>query len=120
MARDKAVPTVESAKSDTVGVVFRSGFAGAAACMLAAAIVSPAGLGGMIGVAEGFGDPRASEAEAMNLPAVTQQLSSQELSSIEQALDQSLTEMEAVRAQTDAEIEHMRFVVETDSLEIRG
>ena len=76
----------------------------------------------MIGVAEGMGaDPNTGDgADGMNLPAVTQQLSSQEMSTIEQALDQSLAEMEAVRAETDAEIEHMRFVVETDKLEIRG
>ena len=127
MAREKAssapVKGAQNSGANTLGVVFRSGFAGVATAMLTAAIASPAGFGGLIGVAEGMGaDPRAPDAgaEGLSLPAVTQQLSTQELSTITQSLDESAAEMAAVRAATDAEIEHLPFVVETGKLQIRG
>jgi hypothetical protein len=104
-------------KNDAVSVVVRSGFAGVAAAILAVAFGSQAGLGGMIGVAEGM--DRDQSADALNLPSGTPRLSSDELTHIDQILTNSMSEMDAMRAGTDDKIEYMRSVAGSADLELR-
>lgn len=122
MAHEKATTPVLGSqtnpeKNDTVGVVVRSGFAGVAAAILAVAFGSQAGLGGMIGVAEGMS--RDQSADALNLPSGMPRLSADELTHIDQVLTHSMSEMDAMRAGTDAEIEYMRSVAGSADLELR-
>ena len=122
MAHEKATtpgpgsqPNLE--KNGTAGVVVRSGFAGVAAAILMVAVGSQAGLGGMIGVAEGM--DRDQSADALKLPTGVPRLSADELTHIDQVLTHSLSEMDAMRLGTDAEIEYMRSLAETADLKLR-
>lgn len=96
---------------DVCATVVKSGLTGVAATFLMAAVSSPAGLGGMIGVAEGRNVDQAS-AEALNLPAMTRPLSTSEIATIERRLQHSSAEMDAMRLATDAEIQLMREIAD--------
>ncbi len=99
--------------------VVKSALTGVAATALAVMVVSPAGLGGFIGtsLASGFGgndniapadDPYA------NLPAFPAPLTSSELDEIRGELARTTVALELTRAATEARIERVRAIAESD------
>ena len=93
--------------------VIKSGLTGVAATVMAVAVFSPAGLGGMIGtsVASGFGaDAAANTADDpyANLPPFPAPLTSEEISDIRGQLASTAASLEITRAATEARIEQMR------------
>lgn len=93
--------------------VVKSSLTGVAATVLAVAVFSPAGLGGMVGtsLASGSGlDPNASRADDpyANLPPYPAPLSAQELSDIHNQLARTTASLEITRAATEAKIEYIR------------
>lgn len=101
--------------------IVKSGLTGVAATVLAVAVFSPAGFGGMVGtsVASGFGG-EASNASADDpyavLPAFPAPLTSDELSAIQTQLAQTAVSLEITRAATDDKIEHMRTLALSDGV----
>lgn len=100
-------------------IVIKSALTGVAATALAVVAISPAGLGGFIGtsLASGFGghdniapadDPYA------NLPAFPAPLTSSELNEIRGELARTSVALELTRAATEARIERVRAIAESD------
>lgn len=99
--------------AEVVDTVVKSGLTGVAATVLAAAIFSPAGLGGMIGTSLALGGESNNAANASAdpysvLPAYPAPLSAQELDTIHTQLAQSAASLEFTRAATNDRIERMR------------
>jgi hypothetical protein len=93
--------------------VIKSSLTGVAATVLAVAVFSPAGLGGMIGtsLASGFGldtNSAAADDPYASLPPYPAPLSVQELSDIHNQLARTTASLEITRAATEAKIEHIR------------
>lgn len=107
---------IRSESADEIrDTIVKSGLTGVAATVLAVAISSPAGLGGMIGtsIASGFGvDPVANTADDpyANLPAFPAPLTSEEVSDIRGQLAATAASLEITRAATEAKIEQMRML----------
>ncbi len=99
--------------------IIKSGLTGVAATMIAAAVFSPAGLGGMVGtsLASGLGsDPGVAPVDDpyANLPAFRAPMSQEELSQIRGELAATAAAMEITRAATEAKVEHIRAIALTD------
>lgn len=93
--------------------VVKSGLTGVAATVLAVTIISPAGLGGMVGtsLASGAGaDPVAAENPYASLPAYRSPLTADEVSEIRGQLASTAARMEITRAATEEKIEHVRQI----------
>lgn len=98
--------------------IVKSSLTGVAATVLAAAVFSPAGLGGMVGtsLASGLGaDPGVAPADDpyANLPAFPAPMSQDELSQIRGELAATAAAMEITRAATEAKVEHIRAIALT-------
>lgn len=99
--------------------VIKSALTGVAATALAVVAISPAGLGGFIGtsLASGFGG-NANIAPAddpyANLPAFPAPLTSSELDQIRGELARTSVALELTRAATEARIERVRAIAESD------
>jgi hypothetical protein len=108
--------------AEVVDTVVKSGLTGVAATVLAAAIFSPAGLGGMIGTSLALGGESNNSSNASQdpysvLPAYPAPLSAQELDTIHTQLAQSAASLEFTRAATNDRIERMRsLAVDADDL----
>lgn len=103
----------KSFQDEVLGTVVKSGATGVAATILAVAIFSPAGLGGMIGtsLASGAGvDPNSAPADDVyaNLPAYPAPLSQDELTEIRGQIARSTASLEITRAATEERIELVR------------
>ncbi len=98
--------------------IVKSGLTGVAATVIAAAVFSPAGLGGMVGtsLASGLADPGVAPADDpyANLPAFPAPMSHDELSQIRGELAATAAAMEITRAATEAKVEHIRAIALTD------
>ncbi|HYD87736.1 MAG TPA: hypothetical protein VEA80_09690 [Vitreimonas sp.] len=97
--------------------IVKSGLTGVAATVLAVTIISPAGLGGMVGtsMASGSGvDPTAAENPYANLPAYPSPLTAEEVTEIRGQLASTAASMEFTRAATEAKIDHVRQIAMTD------
>jgi hypothetical protein len=108
-------------ESKAIETVVKSGLTGVAATVLAAAVFSPAGFGGMIGTSLAHGgdasnSSRASQDPYSVLPAYPAPLSAQELDAIHSQLAQTAASLEFTRAATDARIERIRSLVTDDGL----
>lgn len=93
--------------------IVKSGLTGVAATVLAVTIISPAGLGGMVGtsLASGAGaDPAAAENPYASLPAYRSPLTADEVSEIRGQLASTAARMEITRAATEEKIEHVRQI----------
>ncbi|HRP11347.1 MAG TPA: hypothetical protein PLK37_09965 [Terricaulis sp.] len=90
--------------------VIKSGLTGVAATVMAVAVFSPAGLGGMIGtsVASGAGNTAQADDPYANLPPFPAPLTSEEISDIRGQLASTAASLEITRAATEARIEQMR------------
>lgn len=90
--------------------VIKSGLTGVAATVMAVAVFSPAGLGGMIGtsVASGAGAAAPADDPYANLPPFPAPLTSEEISDIRGQLASTAASLEITRAATEARIEQMR------------
>jgi len=92
--------------------VIKSSMTGVAATVMAVAVFSPAGLGGMIGtsVASGAGAGNTSPADDpyANLPPFPAPLTSEEISDIRGQLASTAASLEITRAATEARIQQMR------------
>ncbi len=105
---------------DVRDTIVKSGLTGVAATMIAVAVFSPAGLGGMVGtsLASGLGgDPGVAPADDpyANLPAFPAPMSQDELSQIRGELAATAAAMEITRAATEAKVEHIRAIALTDA-----
>ena len=102
-------------RTETRDTIVKSGLTGVAASMLAAAIFSPAGMGGMIGtsIASGLGLNR-DNADAADLyarlPAYPAPVTQIELDDINVRLAQTMISLEIAHAATDARIEYIRSI----------
>lgn len=99
--------------------IVKSSLTGVAATMIAVAVFSPAGLGGMVGtsLASGLGgDPGVAPADDpyANLPALRAPMSQEEVSQIRGELAATAAAMEITRAATEAKVEHIRAIALTD------
>lgn len=98
---------------DGLDTVVKSSLTGVAATVLAAAVFSPAGFGGMIGTSLALGGNANNAASAAEdpysvLPAYPAPLSAQEVDAIQAQLAQSAASLEFTRAATNDRIERMR------------
>ncbi|MBC7768862.1 MAG: hypothetical protein H7124_08740 [Phycisphaerales bacterium] len=99
--------------------IVKSSLTGVAATVLAVTILSPAGLGGMVGtsLASGAGvDPNVAENPYANLPAYPSPLTAEEVSDIRGLLASTAASMEFTRAATEARIQHVRQIAITDGV----
>lgn len=102
--------------------IIKSSLTGVAATVLAAAVFSPAGFGGMIGTSLALGGESNNSSNASQdpysvLPAYPAPLSAQELDTIHTQLAQSAASLEFTRAATNDRIERMRsLAVDADDL----
>lgn len=95
--------------------IVKSSLTGVAATVLAVAVSSPAGLGGMIGtsLASGFGassTTQAAENPYANLPAYPAPLTAEEVSDIRGQLAATAAALEITRAATEAKIDYIRSI----------
>jgi hypothetical protein len=99
--------------------IVKSGLTGVAASALAAAVFSPAGLGGMIGtsLASSIGeDPGVAPADDpyAKLPAFPTPLSDEELDQVRIQLARTSASLEITRAATEAKIDYVRSIALTE------
>ena len=96
-------------RDETRETIIKSGLSGVAATVLAVAMASPAGLGGMIGTSLASGSDQAGGSEALaGLAPYPTPLTATELTDIRDRLADAEATLEAQRAGTDVHIEHMR------------
>lgn len=113
MTERSAQKSTRNIGGDGIDTVVKSSLTGVAATVLAAAVFSPAGLGGMIGTSLALGGESnnalsASQDPYSVLPAYPAPLSAQELDTIHTQLAQSAASLEFTRAATNDRIERMR------------
>lgn len=113
MTERSAQKSTRNIGGDGIDTVVKSSLTGVAATVLAAAVFSPAGLGGMIGTSLALGGNSNSAANTSAdpysvLPAYPAPLSAQELDTIHTQLAQSAASLEFTRAATNDRIERMR------------
>jgi len=98
--------------------VVKSGLTGVAATILAVAVCSPAGLGGLIGTSVAFGSGASNTAgdPYARLPAFPSPLTHEEVDAIQVELAQTSASLELTRAATDERIEHVRSLAVTGDL----
>ncbi|MEJ0059343.1 MAG: hypothetical protein WDM79_07155 [Terricaulis sp.] len=99
--------------------IFKSGLSGAAVTVLAVALSSPAGLGGMIG--SSFAGPADARDpirgnDGVSFAPASTQLSAEEMTDIATRLEGTVEAIESARAATDAKIEHMRTIAAGQSM----
>lgn len=117
MARKQARKP-KSAAAEVRDTVLKSGFTGVAATVLAVAISSPAGIGGMIGtsLASNFAlEPTEGEG-AVSFASTPVPLTEVELVDIRSRLAASIASVDAIRAATDAEIEQLRLLASDENM----
>lgn len=111
----------KSANSEVCDIVLKSGFTGVAATVLAVAISSPAGLGGMIGtsLASNFGlDPVDGARDGENLVSFANTpapLTETEIVEIRDRLAASMASVDAARAETDDAIAQLRELASNEN-----
>ncbi len=113
--------SAQSHEAEAIDTVVKSSLTGVAATVLAVAILSPAGLGGMIGVSSAFGGSAdtnvAPDSPYAALPPFATPLSAQELDAIHSQLAQSAASLEFTRAATNDRIERIRaLAIDADAL----
>lgn len=93
--------------------IVKSSLTGVVATALVATVFSPAVLGGMVGVAQGFGaggpGAQANDPYA-NLPPFPAPLSAEEVTTIRTQLERTAASLELTRAATEEKIEHIRSI----------
>lgn len=104
---------------EVLETVVKSSLTGVAATVLAVAIASPAGLGGLVGtsLASGFGgDGNVAPADDpyANLPAFPAPLTAEELTQIRSQLARTSASLEITRAATEARMERIRAIAMTE------
>ena len=118
MSHDSDKPVDRDAElRDTI---LKSSFTGVAATVFAVVVCSPAGLGGMIGTSvAGLGwnslDPNNTGKDVVAFPTATP-LSQVELQDIRLRLTSTSADLDNMRAATDAEIEYIRAIADSDNV----
>lgn len=94
--------------------IVKSSLTGVVATAIVATALSPAGFGGMIGVAQGFGSGTDAGAQSndaySNLPPFPAPLSAEEVGAIQSQLARTAASLEITRAATEEKIDHIRNI----------
>jgi hypothetical protein len=104
---------------DVRDTIVKSGLTGVAASILAVAVFSPAGLGGLVGTSLALGSDNSASAPDdpyARLPAFPSPLTHDEIDAIQVELAQTSAALELTRAATDERIEHIRSLALSDDL----
>lgn len=104
----------EARRPSLTFTILKSGFSGAFMTVLAVALGSPAGLGGMIGSSFASVDGRdpVSTDEGSPLPRAPQPLTELEITAIQDQLAGSVAALESAHVATDAKIDHLRAIAQ--------
>lgn len=102
-------------RRETRDTIVKSGLTGVAATVLAVALSSPAGLGGMVGtsLASGAGSDPAAENPYANLPPYPAPLTATEVAQIRGQLAATAASLALTREATDDVIAHIREIAST-------
>jgi hypothetical protein len=108
-----------SFSDDVRDTIVKSGLTGVAASIMAVAVFSPAGLGGLVGTSLAFGNnggAGSTDDAYSRLPAFPSPLTHEEVDAIQIELAQTGASLELTRAATDERIDHVRSLAVSDEL----